>query len=113
MPNDDNSDRWESLVRLVRNLAAGECRAAFEPHVTLRVFQHLRTNDVARRIYLCATGTSTGFEDNHPGKDIANKLIGREIAKLFKAAPIRTENVSGEFIDSYSVLSAPNWRAVR
>jgi hypothetical protein len=90
------------------NIAAQHCRSSFEPHVTLHVFQMFRTNDTCRRTYLKATGATTGFERDHPGKAVANPAIGKAIAQLFGAAPTGVVDVQDEFIESYSVLSAPD-----
>jgi len=99
-----------SAVQLGINAARHFCKPKFDAHVILRVFHHFRTDPTARRIYLSSSGCETGFEENHPGKDILNPLIAREIARHFDAEVVEVIDVADEFIKSYSVLKTKGVR---
>ena len=84
---------------------------AFDPNVTLKVFQAIRTRDELRRLYLRAIGDRMGDERGNPVKARINRTLGAAIKTAVRAmpktiAPIKVQ-VSNEFIFSYTQLEPP------
>jgi hypothetical protein len=100
------STSYDSLLNLTRNVARAHCRKIFDPAVILAVFQFLRTNAPARRVYLAAIGGGTGMERGSHQKQIVNPMIARTVAAELAAERTGEEvDVDDEFIESYSVLA--------
>lgn len=87
---------------------------AFDPDVTLKVFQALRTDENLRRLYLRAIGDRPGNERGNPIKARINRTFGAAIKTAVRATPKKTADgnpvkvqVSNEFIFSYTQLEPP------
>jgi hypothetical protein len=90
---------------------------AFDPDVTLRVFQHVKEVDELRRLYERAIGDRPGHDRGNHIKARINRTLGAAIKTAVSARPKTTAGkavkgqVSGEFIFSYTVLErAPGRR---
>lgn len=90
--------------------AIAHCAKSFDPHVTLKTFQHIRTDERLNPIYLRAIGNRPGEESGNPIKARINRTFGAAIKTAVGAVP-QTVNgnpmkiqVSGEFIQSYTPL---------
>ena len=86
---------------------------AFDPNVTLKVFQAIRTRDELRRLYLRAIGDRQGDERGNPVKARINRTLGAAIKTAVRATPKTIDGnpikvqVSNEFIFSYTQLEPP------
>lgn len=83
-------------------------RSGFDPHITLKTFQHIRTE--MRPKYECAIGDRRGEDVGNHIKARINRTLGAAI-KAVLGAVSQTVNgnrlkvqVSGEFIRSYTPL---------
>jgi hypothetical protein len=83
---------------------------AFDPNVTLKVFQAIRTDDGRRHLYLRAIGDRPSEERGNPIKARINRSLGSMIKAAVGAEvedingnPVKVQ-VSGEFIFSYTLL---------
>jgi hypothetical protein len=85
----------------------------FDPNVTLKVFQAIRTDDKLRRLYLRAIGDRPGNERGNPIKARINRSLGAAIKTAVNATPETINGnpvkvqVTGEFIFSYTLLAPP------
>jgi hypothetical protein len=82
----------------------------FDPSVTLKVFQAIRSDDDLRALYICAIGGGTGYERGNHIKARINRTLGAAI-KTAVGANSRTIDgnrvkvqVSNELIFSYTEL---------
>ncbi len=86
---------------------------AFDPNVTLKVFQAIRTQDELLRLYLQAIGDRQGNERGNPIKARINRTLGAAIKTAVRATPMTVDGnpvkvqVSNEFIFSYTQLEPP------
>ncbi|MEJ1939087.1 hypothetical protein WDZ92_53490 [Nostoc sp. NIES-2111] len=98
---------YNGLLTLTQNVARARCSGAFDPHVILAVFQHLRLSAPARRMYDLAVGSELDGAGLPDGRHIVNPLIARTVAVALNARSTGEEvTVQGELIASYSVLAA-------
>jgi hypothetical protein len=86
---------------------------AFDPNVTLKVFQAIRTDEDLRRLYLRAVGDRPGDERGRPPKPRVHRTFGAAIKTAVRATPktiggnpVKVQ-VSNEFIFSYTLLEPP------
>jgi hypothetical protein len=88
-------------------------RHAFDPNVTLKVFQAIRTENELRGLYLRAIGDRPGDERGNPIKARINRGLGAAIKTAVRATPKTVDGnpvkvqVSNEFIFSYTQLDPP------
>lgn len=87
---------------------------AFDPNVTLKVFQTIRTDERLNRLYLRAIGDRPGDERGNPIKARINRSLGAIVKTAVQAevetigtSPVKVQ-VSGEFIFSYTLLKPGN-----
>jgi hypothetical protein len=86
-------------------------RCGFDSDITLKTFQHIRTNERLCALYLRAIGNRPGDERGNPIKARINRNFGAAIKTAVGAVP-QTANgnplkaqVTGEFIFSYTRLA--------
>jgi hypothetical protein len=86
-------------------------RQAFDPDVTLKVFQEIRRDDELHKLYLRAIGDRAGDERGNPIKARINRNLGAAIKVAVGALAAKTANghpvkvpVSGQLIFSYTLL---------
>lgn len=90
--------------------AVDHVRDEFDPHITLKVFQHIKADEKLRTLYLRAIGDRPVDERRNPIKSRINRSFGAAIKTAVGAVP-QTANgnplkaqVTGEFILSYTPL---------
>jgi hypothetical protein len=85
----------------------------FDPNVTLKVFQEIKTDGDLRSLYRRAIGGGPGDERGNHVKARINRSLGAAIKTAIGATPVKTNGkpvkvqVSGEYIFSYTLLDAP------
>lgn len=88
--------------------AVAHCEKDFDPHVTLKTFQHIKSDERLNPIYLRAIGNRPGDERRNPIKARINRTLGAAIKTAVGAVPQTVHGnavkvqVSGEFIQSYT-----------
>jgi hypothetical protein len=86
---------------------------AFDPNVTLKVFQAIREEDELRQLYIRAIGDRPSDERGNPIKARVNRTLGAAIKTAVRAMPKTIDGnpmkvqVSNEFIFSYTQLEPP------
>jgi hypothetical protein len=95
-------------IELAKNLSPAR---AFDPNVTFKVFQAIRTNNRLQRLYLRAIGDRPGDERGNHIKARINRSLGAAIKiavdatpKMIGGNPVKVQ-VTGEFIFSYTLLA--------
>jgi len=97
----------EAAARLAREFSPAN---AFDPHVTLKVFQCIRERPNLLRAYLKAIGGGTGYERGNHRKARLNRAIGSTVRTAVGASStantgnVMSVTVSGELCFSYTVL---------
>lgn len=83
---------------------------AFDPNVTLKVFQRIRTDPALQRLYLRAIGDRPGDERGNHIKARINRTLGAAIKTAVRATPKTIDGnpvkvqVTNEYIFSYTLL---------
>jgi hypothetical protein len=105
-------------IALARRLSPSD---AFDPSVTLKVFQAIRTDDDLRQLYVLAINdrppglpTRKPNDRGNPIKARINRTLGAAIKTAVDGAPKTVDGnpvkvqVSNEFIFSYTLLDPPS-----
>jgi len=98
------------LKKAAIDFAKDETDKEFDEGITLKVFQHIRTEPHLSELYKRAIGGKDGFDRGNPIKARINRTFGAAIKTTAGAIPktingnVLKAQVTGEFIQSYTLL---------
>ncbi len=115
------ADRTQAELELkaavLRQVEAYLQENGFDASITLKMFQLIRTNDKLRALYEKAIGGKPGEDRDNSIKARINRNFGAAIKTAARANPQKVNGnpikaqVSGEFIQSYTLLELANTKA--